>query len=295
MPVQPMVLFPDENAALAFVEQARWPNGIVCPFCGCANVSENDSRAILRCGWYRCHRRFSHRTGTLFKDSHHPIHKWLTGMFLFVSHDRTLTSVDLSRYLGVSQTTGYRQLKFFRQACQINPHDLPGTIDVNEIDLNGREKNLHLGRWFNRKRVRYFEQAVMGVFDQDGRIVHFGVSGKEARGSVLEVLVSTLPPGVVADSRTAHVLGHINTQNIPDLARLWRRVFYSVQMEWGHQFVQDHLDEVAFRMHMGLAGRSHLQSMRAMILNSVRVHKPRQTAWMEFEKSLDGFFGFTSG
>lgn len=280
-------LIPDDDTALAFVRGVRWPNGITCPFCGCEDVGRRDARNKMRCKNLKCRRRFCERTGTLFRDSHSSIQKWLTGMFLFVSHRRALTSVDLAHYLRISQTAGYRQLKYFRQACQIDPRDLPDTIDLKKIDLDGKKKNRHLSRWHHRYGVRHISQTVMGVFDQDDRLVHFGVSGKESGESVLEVLITTLEPGVVGDERTAHVLGEINTRNISDLARLWKRVFLSVQLGWGHQFGQNHLDEVAFRMHMGLMGKSHLEAMHAMILNSVRVHKTRVDARAEFEELLD--------
>lgn len=280
-------LIPDEGTARAFVRDVRWPNGVVCPFCGCGDVGRRDSRGKMRCKSLECRRRFCERTGMLFKYSHISTREVLTGMFLFVSHRRALTSIDLSRYLNISQTSGHRHLKFFRQACQINPRELPDTVDLEAIDLDGKKKNMHLGRWSHRKRMRHFEQVVMGVFDQQDHLIHFGVSSQEAGESVLEALVSMLEPGVVSECRTAHVLGEVNTWNISGLARLWRRIFLSVQMDWGHQFAQNHLDEVAFRIHMGLMGKSHLEAMRAMLLNSTSVHKPKTKSTIRSEQMAD--------
>lgn len=280
-------LIPDEDAALAFVRQARWPDGIVCPFCGCTSIIGLNQHGKRRCRNLTCRRRFTERTGTLFKYSHISTREVLIGMFLFVSNRRALTSIDLSRYLSISQTSGHRHLKFFRQACQINSRELPDTVDLEMIDLDGKKKNMHLGRWSHRKRMRRFEQVVMGVFDQQDRLIHFGVSSQEAGESVLEVLVSMLEPGVVSECRTAHVLGEVNTWNISGLARLWRRIFLSVQMDWGHQFAQNHLDEVAFRIHTGLMERSHLEAMHAMLLNSTRVHKPKTKSTIRSEQLAD--------
>ena len=88
-------LFADESKARAFLESKRWPNGPVCPRCGCQEAYEltakPDSRRPVAPGTYKCkdcREYFTVRIGTIFEKSKIPIRKWLMAFHLLSSSRR---------------------------------------------------------------------------------------------------------------------------------------------------------------------------------------------------------------
>ena len=78
-----MELVPTEDAAVAFVEKARWGNRPVCPHCGSFSVSRCTKPMTYRCR--NCRKHFSVRTGSAKACSQLPIRKWLfAAYFIYV-------------------------------------------------------------------------------------------------------------------------------------------------------------------------------------------------------------------
>lgn len=57
------VLFPDEDTARAWFERARWPDGPVCPACGCVDHA-CWLKTVRRWECTACHRQFTVTAGT---------------------------------------------------------------------------------------------------------------------------------------------------------------------------------------------------------------------------------------
>ena len=79
--------FHDEAAALAYVEGRLWPHGPTCPHCGNADAAKIGALkgkttrvGLKKC--YECRKQFTVKVGTVYEDSHIPLHKWLQAMFL---------------------------------------------------------------------------------------------------------------------------------------------------------------------------------------------------------------------
>ena len=108
-------LFPDGESARLYFEGRRWPNGPVCPACG-----ERDRIYSKGGGFYRCNADllvFTVRTGTIFERSHIPLHKWLYAMYLLVTARKGISSLQLSKQIGVTQKTAWFMLHRLREAC----------------------------------------------------------------------------------------------------------------------------------------------------------------------------------
>jgi hypothetical protein len=74
--------FHDEEAAYAKLERILWPDGPVCPKCGCLDrVTEVRGKTarigLKRCG--HCKRQFRVTVGTVFESTHIPLHLWFQG------------------------------------------------------------------------------------------------------------------------------------------------------------------------------------------------------------------------
>lgn len=70
------VLFPDEDAARAWFERARWPHGPQCPSCGVVgNAAWLKTRRKWRCR--PCLAEFTVTAGTPMHRTHLPLLTWL--------------------------------------------------------------------------------------------------------------------------------------------------------------------------------------------------------------------------
>ncbi|MDP9055031.1 MAG: transposase [Acidobacteriota bacterium] len=93
----------------AWLEQIRWPAGPVCPHCPAgskvyAMESHPESAHQLRKGVYKCgacKKKFTVTVGTVFQDSHIPVHKWLMAVRLMCSRENGIHAAQLQRELGL--------------------------------------------------------------------------------------------------------------------------------------------------------------------------------------------------
>jgi transposase-like protein len=104
--------FHNEEAAFAYVEAHLWPEGPVCPHCG--NV---DQRAIGRLNGktsrpglrkcYACRKTFTVRIGSIFEDSHFPLHLWLQAIQLICGSKKGISTRQIQRTFNCSMKTAW--------------------------------------------------------------------------------------------------------------------------------------------------------------------------------------------
>ena len=84
-----------------------WPEGPVCTGCGIIGEStkldrEEGSDTHGRKGPYQCRacrKQFTVTVGTIFEDSHIPLHKWLLAIHLMCSSKKGISALQLQREL----------------------------------------------------------------------------------------------------------------------------------------------------------------------------------------------------
>src|SRR6266403_2410552 len=99
--------FGTDEKARQYLEEIRWPNGVVCPHCKNAHhkriweIKENPEKKI-RAGLYHCAecgKQFTVTVGTIFEDSHIPLRKWLLAWYLLCSSKKGISSLQIQRML----------------------------------------------------------------------------------------------------------------------------------------------------------------------------------------------------
>ena len=114
----------DEDAAREYLEKLRWPSGAVCTGCGVIGESYRLNRSektkaevseMLRQGqrirrtpkgvWKcrGCKKQFTVTVGTIFENSHIPLHKWLLAIHLLTSGRKGMNTHQLMRNLDIKQ------------------------------------------------------------------------------------------------------------------------------------------------------------------------------------------------
>jgi transposase-like protein len=150
-------MFPDEETARLYLESRLWPKGVTCPTC-----AGQDRITPRKAGFHRCNRcqiDFTIRTGTIFERSHIPLHKWLYAMYLLVTARKGISSMQITKEIGVQQKSAwfgpkipvigshfshhlYRELvHLFAPPCTQKPASVL-TIDANRFYFRGRKRDL---------------------------------------------------------------------------------------------------------------------------------------------------------
>ena len=164
--------FPDQESARVYLEKRRWNGSIACPHCGC--FERITTRRGKRLGYYRCRdcsQEFTVRTGTIFERSHVPLHKWIYTMYIVVTARKGISSLQLSKEIGVRQATAWFMLGRLREACGDDIGKLSGIIEVDEAFVGGKERNKHAHKRLNAGRGAVGKQAVLGLRERGGKSV----------------------------------------------------------------------------------------------------------------------------
>ena len=77
----------------------RWPDGFVCPHCGCRDHAIVGKRRLYSC--HGCRRQTSIKAGTIFAHTHIPLTKWFQAMWLITQSKNSISTLELSRHIGV--------------------------------------------------------------------------------------------------------------------------------------------------------------------------------------------------
>lgn len=92
-----------EAQARAYLEQIRWPEGLVCPHCGVSNESRALNGKAHRAGLYKCNacrKQYTVTVGTIMHRSHFPLQKWVLAFHLICSSKKGMSALQLHRGLG---------------------------------------------------------------------------------------------------------------------------------------------------------------------------------------------------
>ncbi len=157
-------VFHNEEAAFAYVEAMLWPNGPVCPHCGAtaekvgklnarSKPSKKNPEGVVRHGLrkcYGCRKEFTVRGGTIFEDSHLPLHLWMQAIHLLNSSKKGISTRQIQRLLMCSMKTAWFLTHRIREIMKPADKTLPPlggegmTIEADETYIGGmagRKKN----------------------------------------------------------------------------------------------------------------------------------------------------------
>lgn len=85
----------------------RWPDGFACPRCGgrAHCIVKRGRRSLYQCN--ACRRQTSITAGTIFASSKLPLRLWFKAIYLVTQSKKGISSLELGRRLGVTQTTAW--------------------------------------------------------------------------------------------------------------------------------------------------------------------------------------------
>lgn len=260
-------MFPDEQSAIKYLEERRWPDGPACPDCGSINIRQEPDYRYKFCR--DCYRKFTVRTGTMFERSHIPLHKWLFAIYLTQTSKKGINSIQLSKELGISQKASWFLLHRIREACSEGNELLTGIVEMDETFIGGKLRNKRANKRVKGPRGTYGKQPLFGMYQRGGKV---------ALRVVSDVTTPTLAPHIIANvSRDAKVYtdehnaykglfiryehesvshnkkewsrGEVWTNGIESIWAIVKRAYHGIYHHFSVKHLQRYADEVAFRLN----------------------------------------------
>lgn len=164
--------FPTEQSCHEYLASRRWEGYMMCPYDNCQNDKSYVFKDGIRYKCTCCKRIYTAKTGTIFEGSKLRLITWFLGLYL-VMHKKGISSVQLSKDLGVTQKTAWFMLQRLRTVLGNEPQEmLEGVVEIDEAFVGGKARFKH-----KDKRIKYNpgrgwadKVPVMGMLHRGGKV-----------------------------------------------------------------------------------------------------------------------------
>ncbi len=162
--------FSDTQKCVEYIKQVRWSSGVQCCFCGCKKVYElKGKNKRFKCSF--CKKQFSVIKGTIFENSPLPLQKWFVAIYLLISRKKGISSVQLSKDIGVTIKTAWFMLHRIRYMLKERTlkEKLKDYVQIDETFIGGKNKNRHWDKKVKNSQGRSFKDKtpVLGLLEQE--------------------------------------------------------------------------------------------------------------------------------
>lgn len=271
--------FSTEQHCIDYLEERRWGGNVVSPF--------DPTSKVYKCkdNKYRCKntgKYFNVKTKLIFHKTSLPLICWFMAIWLVLSHKKGISSVQLSKDIGVTQKTAWFMLHRIRRALGIdndtqkddsNDDDgkLDGTVEVDETFIGGKNKNRHADKKVKASQGRSFKDKVpvFGMLQRGGKIIAKVVSDTKAE-TLFSSICKYVKPGsnLYTDewnySKGADIWynhrnvnhgagfygsGDLTTNHIEGFWALVKRSIMGIYYHWSKKHMQRYIDECVYRFN----------------------------------------------
>ncbi len=136
-------MFPSDKVAEQWFITERWSDGVKCAFCDSDNVLDSSAHKEMRFRCNDCKKWFSVKSNSLMHSSKLGYQKWAIAFYLFATHPKGLSSIQLSKILGITQKSAWHMLHRIRKAYDTIDEPFEGEVEIDEAFIGGLEKNKH--------------------------------------------------------------------------------------------------------------------------------------------------------
>jgi transposase-like protein len=263
-------IFPDQETARIYLESRLWPQGPRCPVCGLGERITERKDGFYRCN--QCKEDFTVRTGTIFERSHVPLHKWVYAMYLLVTARKGISSLQLSKEIGITQKSAWFVLHRLREACGPDLEKLRGIIEIDETYIGGLEENKHASKKRNAGRGAVGKTAVLGMRERGGTVVAKPVARTD-KGTIQTTIIRQVEAGSTINTDEAgayeglsalafkhetvnHKAGEfvrddVTTNSIESVFAVFKRGLIGVYHHASQKHLGRYVDEFTFRLNEG--------------------------------------------
>ena len=145
--------FGSEEACRKYLFELRWPNGFICPRCGCREYYQISTRNKYQCK--NCRYQTSVTAGTVMDRSHLDLRIWIWAIYLVARDKRGYSAKQLSVELRLPYNTAWFLLHRIRKAMaqRDDNYVLSGIVELDDTYFGKAKKGGKRGRGTAKTKV----------------------------------------------------------------------------------------------------------------------------------------------
>ena len=276
--------FNTEFKCLKFLEKILWKNGVKCGYCNSKRVSKrNKKTGFFQCK--DCRKQFNVRTNTIFHRSRLPLGKWLYAAYLLQTSRKGISSLQLSKQLGITQKSAWFMLHRLREASKAGSFKMSGVVSSDETYFGGEAKNKH-SKDKPKKQGKTDKTMVQGIKSEKQMKFHIIESNdkKTLQGNVRQsvekgsfVMTDELKGYGGLDKDYNHLTvkhsageyfcpaSGASTNDIESVWALMKRGYKGVYHHWSKKHLHRYIDEFSFRLDKGNCSIGTIDRIRSLV------------------------------
>jgi transposase-like protein len=278
---QAIVFFGDPDRCFEYAKNLRFPDGkVVCPRCNSEKNSFVKTRRLWFC--YGCKKQFTIKVNTIMEDSPIGLDKWMTAFWLLANAKNGISSHELGRTIGVTQTTAWFMLQRIREVMKGDKSykfggSEGGPVESDETFIGPNPYKMHRSRKLRLQRGRgqgnrygYVDKtAVFGVLDRELRQVRAKVVPDVKRETLQNAILDNVEHGStvytdagvgfdhlrrnfvheVVNHAQEYVRGQVHTQSLENFWSLLKRTLRGTYVAVEPFHLDRYINEQVFRFN----------------------------------------------
>ena len=261
--------FADNDRSKAYLEDLRWGGKITCPHCANDKIYTFAKRFTYKCA--KCRKPFSVTKGTIFENSALSLQKWFAAVYLLTSHKKGISSMQLSKDLGITQKSAWFVLQRIRFAMRTKSFNAPltNTVEIDETFVGGKNKNRHANKKVENSQGRSVKDkvAVLGIIERGGEL-RAGAIRNTSANSLTPIILGNVSQeakvvtdewtgynglsnyydhSVVNHGRGEYVTGNFHTNTIEGFWSLLKRGLVGIYHQVSPKHIDRYITEFAYR------------------------------------------------
>lgn len=273
--------FPTQESCLEYLEQARWPNHVICTYCASARVYRHAERYKVRWQCSNCKKSFSVTVGTIFHNTHVDLQKWFLLITLMLNAKKGLSAYQAARDIELRRATVWSMMHRVRKAMQDDGELLKGIVEMDETYIGGkprrgnkRDDDIDGGNKSSRGRGTK-KIPVVGMVSRLGKVKAKMVSKFELKAKDLRALIrqgidtdnavlitdeyrgyagiNPILPHTRINHSKRYVCGMIHTNTIESFWAIVKRGIVGQYHKVSAKYLDSYLNEFCFRYNLRFA------------------------------------------
>ena len=287
-------LFSTEEKSVEWLEDKIWNEKPVCPHC------KNSNNVVIRKGkkfTYRhkeCRKEFTIKTNSTMHGSNIPTQLWIIAIYLVNTGRKGISSLQLSKELGVTQKSSWYMLQRIRESCKQGEYMLEGFVEIDETYIGGLETNKHKSKQTPNQQGGKGKSIVLGMRERSGNVKAMVIPNASNKTLTKALQNNIKRPGTIFTDEwrgyseiggyTHYKVNHsakeyvkvvefiydkAHTNGIESVWALLKRGFHGTYHHFSKKHLQRYIDEFAFRLNEGNCERDTIDRIESMVKKTI--------------------------